>query len=45
MTIRLSIHTPKRDQEQDLIASTDRLATAAVGLPGFIEAKTPRPRA
>jgi len=42
MIIHMSIHTPKPDMEQDLIASMHRYGAAGAGQPGFIEARTLR---
>jgi len=42
MIVHLSIHTPRPGKEQDLIESMHRFGAAAVGRPGFIDAKTLR---
>ena len=42
MIVHLSIHTPKPGKEQDLIASMHRFGAAAVGQPGFVDAKALR---
>ena len=39
MIVHLSIHTPKPDKEQDLVASMHRFGAAGAGQPGFIEAR------
>jgi heme-degrading monooxygenase HmoA len=44
MIVHMSIHTPKPDKEQDLIASMHRFGAAAAGQPGLIDAKTLRDR-
>lgn len=44
MIVHLSIHTPKRGKEDDLIASMHRFGAAAEGAPGFIDAKVLRDR-
>ena len=44
MIVHLSIHTPKRGKEDDLIASMHRFGAAAEGAPGFVDAKVLRDR-
>ena len=42
MIVHLSIHTPKPGKEQALIDSMHRFGAAAVGQPGFVDAKALR---
>jgi heme-degrading monooxygenase HmoA len=42
--VHLSIHTPRPEHEEDLIASMHRFGAAAAGAPGLIDVKTLRDR-
>lgn len=44
MIVHLSIHTPRPEHEEDLIASMHRFGAAAAGAPGLIDVKTLRDR-
>ena len=44
MLVHLSVHTPRPEHEQDLVASMHRFAAAAAGAAGFVDAKTFRDR-